>query len=171
MKLKILSLLAGLALIVSCGPTYKVTTSNGAVVPAGTVTVFTTQYPTASNIVWSTYDVNAVPIDWELAGWPMLETDDYVVKFNMDNGDYYAWYDSDGNWIGTAMVISDFKTLPAAVNTMLSTNYPGYTINTVQKEFKKDNLAYEIKMTSGNSIVKLLVDQNGNIIKKKEKTQ
>lgn len=171
MKLKILSLLAGLALIVSCGPSYKVTTSNGVEVPAGTVTVFTTQYPTASNVVWSTYDVNAVPIDWDLAGWPELATDDYVVKFNMDNSDYYAWYDNDGNWIGTAMVMHDYKTLPEAINTMLNRDYAGYTITSVQKEFKKDNMAYELQMTSGTSKIKLLVDQNGNIIKKKEKTQ
>jgi hypothetical protein len=171
MKLKILGLLAGLAWMVSCGPSYKVTTSNGVTVPTGTVTVFTTQYPTASNVVWSTYDVNAVPIDWELAGWPVLETDDYVVKFNMDNSEYYAWYDNEGNWIGTAMMMRDYKSLPEAINTMISKDYSGYTITSVQKESKKDNTAYEIQMSNATSKIKLLVDQNGNVIKKKEKTQ
>jgi putative PepSY-like beta-lactamase-inhibitor len=169
MKLKILVLLAGLALMVSCGPSYKVTTSNGIQVPAGTVTVFTTQYPTASNVVWSAYDVNAVPIDWELTGWPELTTDDYVVRFNMDNSDYYAWYDNTGAWIGTAMIINDYKSLPASINTMLSRDYSGYSITSVKKEMKKDNMAYELQMTNGTSKIKLLVDQNGNVIKKKEK--
>ena len=169
MKLKILVLLAGLALMVSCGPSYKVTTSNGIQVPAGTVTIFTTQYPTASNVVWSVYDVNAVPIDWELTGWPELTTDDYVVRFTMDNSDYYAWYDKTGTWIGTAQVVSDFKSLPEAVNTMVTKDYAGYTISSVKKEMKKDNMAYELQLNNGNSKVKLLVDENGNVIKKKEK--
>jgi len=171
MKLKILSLLAGVAFMVSCGPSYKVTTPVGIDVPSGTVTAFTTQYPAATNVVWSTYDVAAVPIDWELAGWPVLDNNDYVVRFNMDNSDYYAWYDNDGNWIGTAMLVQDYKSLPTAINTMVTTDYSGYTITSVKKEFKKDNLAYELQLSNGSSKMKLLVDQNGNIIKKKVKSE
>jgi len=172
MKLKILSLVAGVAFMVSCGPSYEVTSPTvGIDVPSGTVKVFTNQYPSATNVVWSSYDAAAVPIDWELAGWPMLDNGDYLVKFNMDNDDYYAWYDNDGNWIGTAMVISDYKRLPASINTMLSTDYPGYTITSVRREYKKDNMAYELQLKSGDSKMKLLVDENGNVIKKKVKTE
>src|SRR5437667_11944979 len=110
MKLKILSLLAGVAFMVSCGPTYQVTTPEGLNVPSGTIAAFTTQYPNATDVVWSTYDATTVPVvDWELAGWPALDDNDYVVRFNMDNGDYYAYYDDTGDWIGTAMVVTDYK--------------------------------------------------------------
>ena len=101
MKLKILSLLAGVAFMVSCGPSYEITDPNTTTlvdVPSGTVTTFTTQYPGATRVVWSAYDPAVVPIDWELTGWPVLTTNDYVVRFNMDNSDYYGYYDANGDW-------------------------------------------------------------------------
>jgi hypothetical protein len=174
MKLRILSLIAGLALITSCGPSYEITnpdTGTAITVAPGTMTAFTTQYPTATRVAWTTYDPAVVPIDWELTGWPVLTTNDYAVRFNMDNSDYYAYYDGDGNWIGTAMVLTDYNTLPSAVTTTISSEYPGYTIATVQKEMKKDNVAYEIQLKNGDTKTKILVDANGNIIKRKTKTQ
>ena len=173
MKLKILSLLAAVAFMVSCGPSYEITNPNTTVidVPSGTVTTFTTQYPGATHVVWSAYDPAATPIDWELTGWPVLTTRDYVVRFNMDNSEYYGYYDADGEWIGTAMVLNDYNSLPTAVTATISSEYPGYTISSVQKEFKKDNVAYEIQLKNGDSKMKLLVDANGNILKRKTKTQ
>jgi len=174
MKLKLLSLLAGVAFMVSCGPSYEITNPNTTTVvdvPSGTVTTFTTQYPGATRVVWSAYDPAVVPIDWELTGWPVLTTNDYVVRFNLDNSDYYGYYDANGDWVGTAMVLTDYNTLPQAVTTMISADYPGYTIATVQKEFKGDKVAYEIQLKNGDSKMKMLVDANGNVIKKKVKTQ
>ena len=173
MKLKILSLLAGVAFMVSCGPSYQISNPNTTVVdvPSGTITTFTTQYPTATQVIWSPFDPAVTPIDWELTGWPVLTTSDYVVRFNMDNSEYYGYYDADGDWIGTAMVLNDYNTLPTAVTATISSEYPGYTISSVQKEFKKDNVAYEIQLKNGDSKMKLLVDANGNILKRKTKTQ
>jgi hypothetical protein len=173
MKLKILSLLAGVAFMVSCGPSYEITNPNTTVidVPSGTITTFTTQYPTATHVVWLAYDPATVPIDWELTGWPVLTSNDYVVRFNMDNSDYYGYFDANGDWIGTAMVLMDYNTLPTAVTATISSEYPGYTISSVQKEFKKDNIAYEIQLKNGESKMKLLVDANGNILKRKTKSQ
>ena len=174
MKLRILSLLAGLAFMVSCGPSYNITnpdTGTVVTVAPGTMTAFTTQYPTATHAVWTMYDPSTLPIDWDLTGWPTLTANDYVVRFNMDNSDYYSYYDADGNWIGTAMVMSDYNSLPSAVTATISSEYPGYTIASVQKEMKKDNVAYEIQLKNGDTKTKLLVDANGNIIKKKTKTQ
>jgi len=173
MKLKILMLAAGMAVLASCGPSYKVTNraTVGVDVPASIQTSFTTQYPSVTNIVWSTYDASTLPIDWEMAGWPAMDQGDYVVSFNVSNDRYYAWYDSDGNWIGTAYVISDYKSLPAAINTMINDKYPGYTITMVNREMQKDRVAYEIQLKNGDSKAKLLVDENGNIIKQKTVTK
>ncbi|HEU4633510.1 MAG TPA: PepSY-like domain-containing protein, partial [Flavisolibacter sp.] len=99
-----------------------------------------------------------------------LDDNDYVVRFDMDNENYYAWYDSDGNWIGSAYAVNDQSTLPSAVSNLLTTQYSGYTIEKVQKEMWKDRMAYEIKLKNENdSKVKLLVDGNGNILKEKNK--
>jgi uncharacterized membrane protein YkoI len=167
MKLKILVLAASLAVLASCGPSYKATDQYAVVIPAGTQTAFTTQYPTASTVVWSRYDVATLPIDWELAGWPTMDQNDYVVSFNMDNDKYYAWYDSDGNWIGTAYVVIDYKSLPSVVNSTINSQFSGYTITGVNKEFQKDRMVYEVRLQNGDNKVKMLIDANGNIIKQK----
>jgi len=173
MKLKMLMLAAGMAVLASCGSSYRVTdeTTGTIVVPASIKTAFTTQYPTATTVVWSTYDVNSLPIDWELAGWPAMDQGDYVVTYTLNNDKYYTWYDSDANWIGTAYVVNDFKSLPSAVTTMINDKYSGYTIVAVNREMQKDRMAFEIQLKNGNSKAKLLVDENGNIIKQKTVTK
>jgi hypothetical protein len=170
MKFRILIVAASMAILASCGGTYKAT-DRSFMVPASTQTVFTTQYPTATNVVWSSYDQVPVFIDWDLTGWPAMDPGDYVVRFDMDNENYYAWYDSDGNWVGTAYVVRDYKSLPTAVNATLNTQFPGYTITAVNRELQKDRVAYEIQLKNGDTKAKLLVDANGNIIKQKTKIQ
>src|SRR6266487_24345 len=172
MKLKILILAVGIAAFASCGPSYRVTDQSTITdtvkVPSAIRSSFATQYPTAANVIWSNYDAAAaVPIDWDLNGWPALDQGDYVAIFNVNNDKYYAWYDSDGTWIGTAYVVSDYKSLPSAINIMITDKFPGYTISSVNREMQKDHLAYEIVLKNGDSKAKVLVDENGNIIKQK----
>lgn len=171
MKLKIMSLVTAMVLLLSCGSSRNTSTSSYPAydVPTGVQTSFTTQYPAATSVTWSAYDAAGVPIDWELTGWPAMTTSDYVVRFNLDNNNYYGWYDANGNWIGSTYVITDYSTLPTAINTTLNNQYPGYTISSVQRESWKDHTGYEIKMNSGDNKVKLLIDDNGNIIKQKTK--
>jgi Protein of unknown function (DUF2874). len=174
MKLKFLIAVAAMAVLASCGPSYRTTdetTVVGVDVPASIQKAFVTQYPNATVVVWSNYDATVVPIDWEMTGWPVMDQGDYVVSYTMNNDKYYSWYDSDGNWIGTAYVINDYKSLPAAINTMLNDKYAGYSIITVNKEMQKDRMAYEIQLKNGDSKAKLLVDENGNIIKQKTVTK
>lgn len=147
-------------------------TSSSVTVPENIRTTFTTQYPTAANAAWSNYDtLSEVPIDLEMAGWNALQADDYLVRFDMDNENYYAWYDNEGNWIGSTSPLTDIKQLPPAVSTAVTSKYADYTLAKVDREFHKDRVAYEIKLTkqSDNSKVKLLVDADGNIIKEKLK--
>jgi hypothetical protein len=169
MKLKILMLAAGLAVLASCGPSYRVTEGStvGIDVPASVKTTFVTAYPTASDVAWTMYDVSVVPIDVELAGWPALDQGDYVATFNMNGDTYYAYYDANGEWIGTAFVITDYKLLPNPINTMITTKYAGYTITKVDRVMQKDRIAYEVQLKNGDSKAKILVDENGNIIKEK----
>jgi uncharacterized membrane protein YkoI len=171
MKVKILMLAAGMAVLASCGPSYRVTDQTTAAVtvdvPGPIQKAFTTQYPGATTVVWSAYDASLLPIDWELSGWPEMDQGDYVVTYSISSDKYYTWYDSDANWIGTAYVVNDYKSLPAAINAMINDKYAGYTIVAVNKEMQKDRMAYEIQLKSGDSKAKLLVDENGNIIKQK----
>jgi hypothetical protein len=171
MKLNLMGLALALIMLYSCGPTtYSSTSENAAFsAPASIQTNFNTQYPGATNVVWSKYDVSLVPIDVELAGWTNLDANDYAVSYNYDGQKYISWYDSDGTWIGSSYVISDYAVLPTSLNSIISQRFPGYTIEKVDKEMWKDQVAYEVKLKNGDSKVKLLVDANGNILKEKMK--
>lgn len=174
MKLKILSLVAATALFfASCGTTYETTSDNAAYnvnVPMNIRGSLSASYPDATDVVWNNYDINTVPIDWELTGWNTLDADDYAVTFNMGGNKYYAWYDANGNLVGSAYAINDYGRLPLAVSNLLRDKYTTYTIDGVQREMWRSQTAYEIKLKgSDDTTIKLLVDGNGNIIKEKLK--
>jgi uncharacterized membrane protein YkoI len=179
MKLKFLILIGGVAAIASCGPSYRATNqstvnSDTTGQPSSSIqSSFSTQYPNAGNVAWSAYDPNATTsdIDWDLNGWPALSQGDYVATFNQNNDKYYAWYDANGNWIGSTYSVSDYKSLPAPINTTLNDKFPGYTIESVNREMQKDKTAYEIKLKNGDSKAKVLVDDTGTIIKQKTVTK
>lgn len=172
MKLQFMSLFVAAGLfLASCGTTYQSTTDNAAYnveVPLTIRSSFAALYPDANNVSWNHYDVSAVPIDWELTGWPAMDANDYVVTFNMGNDQYHAWYDSDGTWIGSTYGFTDQSRLPLNVQQMIQSKYPGYTIVDIDKEMWKDQSAYEIKLKKDDdSKIKLLVDINGNVLKEK----
>ena len=118
------------------------------VVPDTVRTSFKAKYPAVANENWSRYE----PIetfDWELAGWPAMDTADYVVRFNQDNADYWAWYDDRNEWVGTVMPVTDFAGLPAAVNKTVQSTFAGYTIVSAVKENDKNRTAYEVRLEKG----------------------
>lgn len=174
MKKHLLSLAAAVVLLASCGTSRTTTmsssTNNAAYgVPSPVGSNFSSQFPGATNIHWSAYDATAVPLDWELAGWPALTGNDYMVTFDQYGNRYYAWYDNTGNWVGSTYTVSNYGLLPAGISTMLQQNYSGYTIESAQREQWKGNAAYEIKLRNYDGKMKLLVDENGAILKQKDK--
>ena len=172
MKLRIFVAAAAIALFGACSSSYRASDTSTVVVTDATQSAFSSQYPNASNVVWTNYNASLDPmIDWDLAGWSTLESGDYVVRFNMDGDDYYAWYDNNGNWIGTAYLVSDYKTLPSAVTTTLNTQFPSYTITKVHRELQKDRVTYEVvlKRSSDDAKVKLLINSDGTVIRQKIK--
>jgi len=168
MKVKLLSLVLATLLFVSCGTTYTSTTSNAAYgLPENVRTNFVVLYPDATNVTYTQFNAATVPIDWELTGWTALDTDDYAVSFDQGGRKYYAWFDSNGAWVGTAYPVNSTM-LPSAVSALLQNQYDGYTIESIQREAWKDQGAYEIKLkNTDDSKLKLLVDTNGNILKQK----
>ena len=170
MKLKTFIAVAGLGLLTACSSTYRAT-DTGVVISADASRAFELQYPSASNVVWTNYDPNVVVLnDWELAGWSAIDADDYVVQFDMDNEKYYAWYDTNGDWIGSAVVVSDYTTLPNMVRDAINNKYPGYIIKSVNKEFHKDRIAYEVVLKDGDTKQVALIDLNGVVLKSKIKS-
>jgi hypothetical protein len=169
MKLKSFLALAVITFFTACSSTYR-STDTGIVISTDASRAFELQYPSATNVVWSSYDPNVVILnDWDMAGWTVIDADDYVVRFDMDNEKYYAWYDRNGEWVGTAYVVNDYTTLPDMIRSTINTKYPGYTISSVNKEFHKDRVAYEIVLKDGDTKQVVLMDLNGVVLKSKMK--
>ena len=170
MKLKALIPAAALAILAACGTPYRATDESVVMTPTYTLNAFNHQYPGAINVVWSNYDATmTTPIDWELAGWTVLDPSDYTVRFDLDNESYYAWYNDKGDWIGTAYMIRDYNTMPAAVMDAVHNQFPDYTIVNANREFQTDRIAYEVVLKNSDTKVKVLMDPNGNIIRQKNK--
>lgn len=169
MKLKTLLAVAVIAVFTACSTTYRAT-DTGVVISTDAARAFDLQYPAATNVVWSMYDPDVIILnDWDLAGWTVIDADDYVVQFDMDGEKYYSWYDNTGEWIGTAYRVRDFTALPDMVRTEINAKYPGYTISSVNKEFQKERVAYEVVLTNGESKQVVLMDLNGVVLKSKMK--
>ncbi|MBC7946575.1 MAG: PepSY-like domain-containing protein [Chitinophagaceae bacterium] len=146
------------------------TTKRTVVVPEATRTSFAAKYPQAADVSWSYhYDTDNMPIDWELAGWPTLDTSYYVATFDQGSDDYWVWYDDNGDWFATVTEVSDHASLPAAVNKTVKSQFAGYTIVSIDKENDKNRTAYEIQMENGEDKMKALIAENGQVLKKKGK--
>ncbi|HEX2532914.1 MAG TPA: hypothetical protein VHK69_04210 [Chitinophagaceae bacterium] len=170
MKATFLSLVAAVGLLVSCSTSRIQSTSDNAAynVPNNIQYSFQALYPGATNVVWGRYDAAMTPVDWELAGWPALDTSDYMVTFNVGPERYHAWYEDNGAWVGSAYTLRDVSLLPIGISRMLADQYKDYTVEKVEKETWKDRQAFEIKLKKGeDETVKLLVDNNGTILKQK----
>ena len=169
MKLKTFLAVAVIELFTACSSTYRAT-DTGVVVSPNATRAFELQYPNAANVVWTSYDPDVVILnDWDITGWAVLDGDEYVVQFDMDNERHYAWYDSNGEWIGSAIVVNDYNTLPNMVRDAIRTKYPGYSISSVNKEFHKDRIAYEVVLRDGDTKQVALIDLNGVVLKSKMK--
>jgi len=133
-------------------------------------TRFIEKYPEAKEVEWTKYDTEIQPldIDWDLTGWAPLDTTVYTANYIIDATDYWSWYTPSGDWIATVSTFSN-NNLPDAVNKTLEAQFPGYTITSVSKENDKNRTAYEIKMEKGEDKMKALIDENGNLMKKKGK--
>jgi hypothetical protein len=163
-------LIAITSLLLSCSSSNNSTSSNAAYDAPGSIkAVFNSQYPKAYHASWSAYDANSPTIlDWELADWPQLRTNDYTVRFSLDTFNYYAWYNTDGDWIGSAYTIKSPNALPDAVNNTVKAQFSAYSFDGAVREFWQDKEAYEIKLKNGEANkIKLLIDANGNILKQK----
>jgi hypothetical protein len=137
-------------------------------VPQATRTSFETKYPQASNVRWVKYDPSVYKTTLEPSDVRYnLDANDYEVRFNFDNTDYVAWYD-DGAWIYSTTRVGDHSALPIAVNNRIKNDFPDYKIVEVDKENDKDRLMYEVELEKGSDKLKLLIAENGEVIKKKD---
>ena len=168
--LKIYILVAAIVFFTACRSTRYRATDADVLLPEATQKTFDDQYPNSTDILWSTYDPSMEIInDWKPAGWDTIDRDDYEVQFEMDDRKHYAWYDRDGNWIGTVYIVNDFTTLPAFVTRSIIREYPTFTITSVKRQIYKDGSAYDMVLKNADTRMVLLMDPKGTILKYKAK--
>jgi hypothetical protein len=146
--------------------TSETTTKTSVEVPAATKTSFEAKYPKVTNVTWTHSVTTDVPIEWDWVGWPVLNDSDYLARFDMDNSNYWVWYDENGDWIGTVTEVNT-SGLPDAVNNTIKSQFPGFTLVSADKENDKNRTAYEVKLESGSDKMKALIAENGTVLKKK----
>lgn len=131
--------------------------------PAPVSKTYQAKYAKVQNPVWYVY--TPVAEDY------MDENNYYVVTVPDKSGDYYVWYNEKGDFVKEVRSMKKDSRLPDAVNKTINEQYPGYTIESIDKENDKDMDMYEIKMVNGDQKAKLKILPDGTIFKRKEKTK
>ncbi len=138
----------------------KSTTVMAEAVPDTIKMLFAKKYPKALQTTWMKYE----PVESD-----EMKMDDeyYFVRFANDGADYTSWYNNRGDWVKTSTRVDGNSALPDAVNQTINAQYPGYTIEEIDKENDKDMEMYEIKLKKGDEKAKLKILPNGDIFKRK----
>ena len=187
MKIKFLSLLTAVGmLLLSCNNQKKETTTvstDTVQVPITTiakeaakegrsVAVKTEEVPDTIQLLFTKKYPKALKTSW--MKYEPVETDDmkmdeqyYFVRFNNNGADYTSWYNNHGDWVKTSTRVEGNSALPDAVNKTINDQYPGYTVEEIDKENDKDMEMYEIKLRKGDEKAKLKILPNGEIFKRK----
>jgi len=129
-------------------------------VPANVKTTFTAKYPKAQKVVWVEYQ----PVE---SDYLTMDSTYYYVRFNDNGADYITWYDNRGEWVKTSTKVEGNSSLPDAVNKTLNDQFPGYTIEEINKENDKNMDMFEIKLNKGEQKAKVKILPNGEIFKRK----
>lgn len=96
------------------------------------------------------------PYDWEIEGT-------YIkAEFYKDNVHAEAYFTHEGTWVRTE---TDFRgTLPEAVTTYLTTNYPDYTVDEVDWVETPNGNYYEVELEKpGTPDVRVNVKEDGTL--------
>ena len=131
-------------------------------VPDTIRTSFMAKYPNATKVTWKKYEPQ------EDDGLSRNEEYWYTTYSN-EGADYTSWYDNQGLWVKTSTKVPGPSSLPDAVNKTINAQYPGYTIDEIDKENDKDMDMYEVKLVKGDQKAKLKILPNGEVFKRKEK--
>ena len=167
MKLRTILAVAAISVLAACKTTssYRATDKTVVVATAPAQTTFLVQYPNATNVVWVDYDPAVMtPIDWRLIGWTPLDASARLVHFNQDNQNYYVMYDNNGYRVASAYVLTDYTVLPSAVNNVLVTRFPAYSITGLSRVTLPNRMAYEVELKKYYYTGRILIDDNGNVI-------
>ncbi|MDX1638104.1 MAG: PepSY-like domain-containing protein [Balneolaceae bacterium] len=94
----------------------------------------------------------------------------YVIRSTGRNMNCEAVYDSRGNLLHSKTVMTNVK-LPPAVMSVITRNYPGWTISEdkmVMRDFDEEQRYFEVSIVRDGETRKLYYDANGKLVDSKE---
>jgi hypothetical protein len=119
-------------------------------VPEAVKSSFSQKFSNATNVKWDKENDN----EWE-------------AEFKMDGIKYSANFDNSGAWSETEYQIS-ISDIPEAVKTTLNKESAGSKIEVSEVSETKDGKVYEFIISKGENKMELVIDNAGNIVKKKQ---
>lgn len=146
MKTKILFTGLAIVLLSAFGFAQKIEQGK---VPSAIVSNFEKDHPRAKDI------------EWERDG------DNYKVEFEIGDSkqDHISWYNSEGNLIKHKMEIS-YNQLPVKVAAKLESDFADFKTDDIYKIDEGGKTKYKVELKNGKEELKVVFDENGNLLKK-----
>lgn len=108
---------------------------------------------------------NATDVEWE------KESDtEWEAEFELNGKDYSSNFMQDGTWVETEYEVSKTN-IPQAVKDAINANFEGYEIEEAESVETKDGKAYELAIERGEEELEVVIDVQGNILKKEKKQE
>lgn len=99
--------------------------------------------------------------------WDKENEKEWEAEFKMDGKSCSANFSLDGTWLETETEMK-VKELPASIKEAITSNFEGYEIESAEQVESPEQNAYEVEIEKGESVMEVVLDANGTILKKKE---
>lgn len=97
--------------------------------------------------------------------WEQEEKGEWEAEFKMQGVEFSANFNEDGTWMETEHELENGD-LPKAVADRLNTDFSGFEIEEAEMVEREEGVFYEVELEKGKTETKLLVDDNGNVVRK-----
>lgn len=119
-------------------------------VPAAVTSTFNSKYP------------GMKVSDWDYKS----DQNAYVAQFNMSGRKKYAWFSTDGTWIGTNSELKVEDLPPAVFKSLTSGEYKDWTFGDYRETDSPEGLRIKVKAKYGNKEHHLTYNEAGMLLNK-----
>ena len=102
--------------------------------------------------------------------WGKESSSEWEAEFKMDGKDYSANFDNEGNWKETEYEINKTD-IPAAVKTVLDSQYKGYDIEEAELSENPEGKMFEFQLEQGDTEIEVAISPDGKVVKKEAKEE
>ena len=117
--------------------------------PSAVMSAFEKKFPNAKSVEWEKENDS----EWE-------------AEFKLNGVEYSANFSNDGTWKETEHEIKESE-LPSAVKRTLTNQFAEYEVEDVEMIETPEFSGYEIEIEKGKETIELLIDNSGEVLKKK----